>query len=77
MKMFWFFTATSEIPWAFKLCGMFQACCDSFLGIQYWMYGDGPPATTGLGLGLKDHISPVDGLNIPYRENGYELGRRA
>ncbi|TDZ12989.1 PQ-loop repeat-containing protein 1 [Colletotrichum spinosum] len=41
MKMFWFFTSTTEIPWAFKLCGMFQACCDSFLGVQYLMYGDG------------------------------------
>lgn len=41
MKMFWFFTATSEIPWSFKLCGIFQMCCDCFLGLQYWMYGDG------------------------------------
>jgi len=76
MKMFWFFTATSEIPWAFKLCGIFQACCDLFLGFQYWMYGDGPQGTVGMGLGLKDHLSPIDGLNIPHRTNGYELGRR-
>ncbi|KAF3770923.1 hypothetical protein M406DRAFT_336479 [Cryphonectria parasitica EP155] len=41
MKMFWFFTSTTEIPWAFKLCGMFQAGCDCFLGIQYLMYGNG------------------------------------
>lgn len=41
MKMFWFFTSTTEIPWAFKLCGIFQACCDAFLGIQYLMYGNG------------------------------------
>ncbi|PSR90763.1 hypothetical protein BD289DRAFT_430196 [Coniella lustricola] len=41
MKMFWFFTSTTEIPWAFKLCGIFQACCDCFLGIQYLMYGNG------------------------------------
>ncbi|KAK3378499.1 hypothetical protein B0H63DRAFT_249191 [Podospora didyma] len=40
MKMFWFFTSTSQIPLAFKICGIFQACCDSFLGVQYWMYGD-------------------------------------
>ncbi|KAK4147211.1 uncharacterized protein C8A04DRAFT_9292 [Dichotomopilus funicola] len=50
MKMFWFFTSTTSIPWAFKICGMFQACCDSFLGVQYMMYGDG---------GAKDHASPV------------------
>jgi hypothetical protein len=41
MKMFWFFTSTTEIPWAFKLCGIFQAGCDIFLGIQYMMYGSG------------------------------------
>lgn len=41
MKMFWFFTSTTEIPWAFKLCGIFQAGCDAFLGIQYLMYGAG------------------------------------
>ena len=49
MKMFWFFTATSEIPWAFKLCGIFQMCCDMFLGGQYWVYGDGGGST------LKEH----------------------
>jgi hypothetical protein len=27
MKMFWFFTSVTEIPWAFKLCGIFQAAC--------------------------------------------------
>ncbi|CAK7274042.1 hypothetical protein SEPCBS57363_005958 [Sporothrix epigloea] len=41
MKIFWFFTSTTEIPWAFKLCGLFQAACDIILGIQYHVYGDG------------------------------------
>lgn len=49
MKMFWFFTATTEIPWAFKLGGMVQASCDAFLGIQYWMYGDKTPSD------IKEH----------------------
>ncbi|KAK3299339.1 uncharacterized protein B0H64DRAFT_355360 [Chaetomium fimeti] len=44
MKMFWFFTSSTSIPPAFKICGMFQAACDSFLGVQYMMYGDGGPA---------------------------------
>lgn len=49
MKMTFFFLAESSIPWAFKLCGLFQACCDAFLGVQYWWYGDGPsPVDTGL-----------------------------
>ncbi|KAK0392424.1 hypothetical protein NLU13_1919 [Sarocladium strictum] len=46
MKIFWFFTATSEIPWAFKICGIFQASCDTYLGVQYWMYGDGVGSVT-------------------------------
>ncbi|RDW71479.1 hypothetical protein BP6252_08042 [Coleophoma cylindrospora] len=45
MKMFWFFTATTAIPWPFKLCGIFQACCDSFLGYQFYIYGSGPSAS--------------------------------
>ncbi|UKZ57855.1 hypothetical protein TrVGV298_011716 [Trichoderma virens] len=45
MKIYWFFTATSEIPLAFKMCGIFQACCDCFLGIQYFFYGEGKDAT--------------------------------
>ncbi|KAK3633008.1 hypothetical protein LTR22_020326 [Elasticomyces elasticus] len=40
-KMTYFFLSAGAIPWAFKLCGLFQAGCDSYLGIQYWMYGDG------------------------------------
>ncbi|KAL1874754.1 hypothetical protein VTK73DRAFT_231 [Phialemonium thermophilum] len=39
MKMYWFFTSPTKIPWAFKLSGSFQACCDFFLGVQYLMYG--------------------------------------
>ncbi|KAF2153490.1 PQ loop repeat protein [Myriangium duriaei CBS 260.36] len=41
MKMSFFFLAESEIPWAFKLCAVFQACCDCYLGVQYWMFGEG------------------------------------
>ena len=51
MKMFWFFTATTEIPWAFKLCGIFQMGCDMFLGFQYAIYRDGPRE-----LSKKDHV---------------------
>lgn len=42
MKIFWFFTSSTEIPPVFKVCGIFQASCDAFLGVQYWVYGDGP-----------------------------------
>ena len=54
MKMFWFFTATSEIPWAFKMCGIFQMCCDMFLGFQYALYGDGPGE-----VGRKEHVDMI------------------
>lgn len=49
MKLFWFFTTTTEIPWAFKISGSFQASCDAFLGIQYLMYGAREPAV------VKEH----------------------
>jgi solute carrier family 66, member 2 len=44
-KMWFFFASGSGeggVPWAFKLCGIFQACCDLGLGAQFWYFGDGP-----------------------------------
>lgn len=42
MKMLFFFASDGDkVPWPFKLCGIFQACCDAGLGFQYWLYGDG------------------------------------
>ena len=42
MKMGFFFMAEpGKVPLAFKLCGIFQACCDVGLGVQYWIYGEG------------------------------------
>ncbi|ROT39129.1 PQ loop repeat protein [Sodiomyces alkalinus F11] len=68
LKMLWFFTTTTEIPAAFKLCGIFQACCDSFLGIQYWMYGDGS------GNSVKEH--PMIQLHdSPYKPSAHESDR--
>lgn len=40
-KMTYFFLAEGGVPWAFKLCGFFQAACDAFLGVQYLMHGEG------------------------------------
>jgi hypothetical protein len=73
MKMFWFFTSPTEIPWAFKLCGIFQACCDAYLGIQYWMYGDGEGV-------LKDHAPATCrgrrvGCGCPWLRRRRECGR--
>lgn len=41
MKMVFFFGSGGSVPWAFKMCGIFQFACDAFLGIQYWMFGSG------------------------------------
>lgn len=43
-KMTYFFLSEGGVPWAFKLCGLFQACCDFYLGAQYLMYGEGADA---------------------------------
>ncbi|RFU73664.1 pq loop repeat [Trichoderma arundinaceum] len=59
MKIYWFFTATSEIPLAFKICGIFQAACDCFLGFQYFVYGEGE--TTVKGHPLQDVSSQETG----------------
>ncbi|KYK56778.1 PQ loop repeat protein [Drechmeria coniospora] len=57
MKVFWFFTATSEIPVAFKVCGLFQAACDCLLGVQYLMYGEGEGDVESGGDGTaKGHL---------------------
>lgn len=49
-KMAYFFLSEGEVPWAFKLCGMFQAACDCYLGLQYWMYGEGIDAAVDIDL---------------------------
>lgn len=47
-KMVFFFAKGShDVPWAFKLCGVFQALCDIYLGIQFYMFGDGEPGSEG------------------------------
>ncbi|KIX99362.1 uncharacterized protein Z520_04938 [Fonsecaea multimorphosa CBS 102226] len=49
MKMSYFFLSKEFIPWPFRLCGIFQACCDVYLGLQFLMYGQGPP-------GMKEEV---------------------
>ncbi|KAE8355787.1 hypothetical protein BDV28DRAFT_128376 [Aspergillus coremiiformis] len=38
MKLSYFFFSAGEIPWAFRLCAVFQCVCDLYLGVQFWMY---------------------------------------
>lgn len=48
MKMMYFFGASEPVPWPFKLCGMFQAACDAYLGLQFWMYGSERASVRGI-----------------------------
>lgn len=50
MKMSYFFCSQEPIPWAFKLCGMFQCVCDLYLGFQYWMFTRGSIRAAGSSL---------------------------
>lgn len=64
----WYFFASpaGEVPWAFKICGLFQACCDLGLGAQWVVWRDGPEGVAG-GEG-KELRSPP-----PEREGGFEM----
>jgi hypothetical protein len=57
-KMVFFFVKdSSDVPWAFKLCGVFQALCDAYLGVQYYMFGDGEPVMPGSSGDMKAKMS--------------------
>ena len=82
MKMYWFFTSPTEIPWSFKLSGMFQGCCDLMLGVQYFFYGNGrvaaalPPPPSWSYPVAKSHpaLFPVqssDGRASPFSEKAF------
>ena len=72
MKIFWFFTATTEIPPIFKICGIFQASCDCLLGVQYWMYGEGAGAGP---LEVKEHpLTDAAPWTQQQLHNGHENG---
>ncbi|KAL4753158.1 hypothetical protein BDW72DRAFT_40488 [Aspergillus terricola var. indicus] len=47
MKLSYFFTSEQVIPWAFRLCGIFQFICDSILGLQFWVYSQGASRVAG------------------------------
>jgi hypothetical protein len=47
MKLSYFFTSEQVIPWAFRMCGIFQFICDSILGLQFWVYSRGASRVAG------------------------------
>ncbi|KAH8434595.1 PQ-loop repeat-containing protein [Aspergillus melleus] len=56
MKLSYFFFSVEVIPWAFRICAMFQCVCDLYLGLQFWMYTRPSFATpsSSVELGEKD-----------------------
>lgn len=44
MKVLFFFTA-SHIGLQFKLCAAIQFALDAYLGVQFWVFGDGEGRT--------------------------------
>lgn len=63
-KMVFFFAkGTDSVPWAFKLCGIFQACCDLYLGVQYLWFGNGGYDDVGLGRIGADKGIEMNGWN--------------
>ncbi len=66
MKMLFFFMAEKPIPWAFRLCGIFQFACDLLLGGQYLAFGSPestpPPAGAGgagMAMGMGQVVMPA------------------
>lgn len=90
-KMWFFFASGSGeggVPLAFKIGGIFQALCDLGLGLQFYMWGDGPTVTHGhvpgnelghgIGLGheLRDGFGREKAQLSPVVEAGEELKDR-
>ncbi|CAI4210403.1 unnamed protein product [Parascedosporium putredinis] len=61
--------ASRHDPLAFKMCGIFQACCDAFLGVQYLMYGEEKPEV------VKDHVIMEDMPGLPDSLGGSRLAK--
>jgi hypothetical protein len=54
---FFFLKGDRDVPWAFKACGIFQAGCDCYLGLQYYMFGNGDGAVEKEGWERKEEMS--------------------
>ncbi|KAI9685052.1 MAG: hypothetical protein M1822_005444 [Bathelium mastoideum] len=71
MKMMYFFLAPSPIPWAFKLCGLFQSACDAYLGVQYWKFEAGKSGVTLQGGVAKEDSAELSEKWIPAKDPRY------
>ena len=57
LKMSYFFLSNDLITWPFRLCGMFQACCDCYLGVQFYMYGTGATNIPAVDVNMSEKPS--------------------
>jgi len=53
MKLVFFWNA-DKVGALFKACAIVQSCLDSFLGIQFWMYGNGVPTGEQVEGGVRE-----------------------
>jgi hypothetical protein len=60
MKMSYFFLSSEYIPWPFRLCGIFQACCDCYLGMQFYMYGSAPGSDRDIQMSTTGKTAFID-----------------
>ena len=51
---FFFLKGDHAVPWAFKACGIFQAACDCYLGVQYCLFGNGQAGVDKAGWEMKE-----------------------
>ena len=70
MKMSYFFLSKEYIPWAFRLCGIFQSFCDCYLALQYYFF-DVRKSTMTLpwesGIAMGEINKPKQSLDINQR----------
>lgn len=67
MKMSYLFLSSEKITWAFRGCGLFQAACDCYLGVQYWIFGEGESGSRSVhsasrGRGIEMGEKLVNGI---------------
>ncbi|CAI6306490.1 unnamed protein product [Periconia digitata] len=78
-KMWYFFASPAgEVPWAFKICGIFQATCDLGLGLQWFVWRDGPDDGNAATGGAVRGVGPWEEKVLtspPPETNSFEMER--
>ena len=67
---FFFLKGDRDVPWAFKACGIFQAACDCYLGVQYYLFGNRDGEAEKVGWERKEEMSA---FTTGAEEEGYDV----